>query len=163
MTSDPLLDLVATQVEGAGFELVDFRRAGTPARPVLTIRADRPDATPGHGITTEECARLSRAIEGALESAALVGPRYVLEVSSPGVERAVRFPRHWRRYVGRRVTLHVARMPGRPVAEILDVPTDEAVTVRLPGGEVATIALTDIRSATLVYDWPAPGTKKKHR
>ena len=100
MTADPLLDLVSNQVEGAGFELVDLRRTGTPARPVLSIRADRPDATPGHGITTEECARLSRAIEAALEAAALVGPRYVLEVSSPGVERPVRFPDHWRRVSG---------------------------------------------------------------
>ena len=90
--SDPLLDLVRSVVEGAGFELVDLRRSGEAARPLLSIRADRPDASPGHGISTEECARLSRAIEAALESAALVGPRYVLEVSSPGVERPVRFP-----------------------------------------------------------------------
>lgn len=163
MSTDPLLDLVLNQVEGAGFELVDLRRTGTPDRPILSIRADRPDSTPGHGITTEECARLSRAIEAALEAAALVGPRYVLEVSSPGVERPVRFPEHWRRYVGRRVTLHVAGMPGRPVAEILAVPTDDTVTLRLPAGEDATIRLADIRSATLVYDWPAPQAKKKHR
>ena len=163
MSTDPLLDLVLSQVEGAGFELVDLRRTGTPARPILSVRADRPDSTPGHGITTEECARLSRAIEAALEAAALVGPRYVLEVSSPGVERPVRFPGHWRRYVGRRVTLHVARMPGRPVAEIIAVPTDDTVTLRLPIGEDATIRLADIRSATLVHDWPAPQPKKKHR
>jgi ribosome maturation factor RimP len=162
MTPDPLLDLVRHQVEGAGFELVEFRRAGTPARPVLSIRADRPDSSPGHGISTEECARLSRAIEAALEAAALVGPRYVLEVSSPGVERPVRFPEHWRRYVGRRVTLHIARVAGRPVAEILAVPSDESVSLRLPSGEAVTVPLAEIRSATLVYDWPAPHTKKKH-
>ena len=161
--SDPLLDLVCSVVEGAGFELVDLRRSGEAARPLLSIRADRPDASPGHGISTEECARLSRAIEAALESAALVGPRYVLEVSSPGVERPVRFPGHWRRYIGRRVTVHVARMQGRPVAEIVAVPTDDTVILRLPTGEDATIRLADIRSATLAYDWPAPQPKKKNR
>jgi len=161
--SDPLLDLVRSVVEGAGFELVDLRRSGEAARPLLSIRADRPDASPGHGISTEECARLSRAIEAALESAALVGPRYVLEVSSPGVERPVRFPGHWRRYIGRRVTVHVARMQGRPVAEIVAVPTDDTVILRLPTGEDATIRLADIRSATLAYDWPAPQPKKKNR
>jgi ribosome maturation factor RimP len=163
MTLDPLLALVLNLVEGAGYELVDLRRRGTPGRPVLSIRADRPDATPGHGITTEECAWLSRALEEALEAAALVGPRYVLEVSSPGIERPIRFPQHWRRYVGRRAAIHVARMPGRPVAEIVAVPTDDTVVLRLPSGEDATIRLTDIRSATLVYDWPAPQTKKKNR
>ncbi len=118
---------------------------------------------PGHGITTEECARLSRAIEQALEAAALVGPRYVLEVSSPGIERPVRFPHHWRRYAGRRVTVHVARMPGRPVVTIVAVPNDEHVVLRFPDGEDVTVGLRDIRSATLVYDWPAPQPKKKNR
>lgn len=163
MTPDSLLDLVRNLVEGAGFELVEFRRSGEAARPVLSIRADRPDSTPGHGISTEECARLSRAIEAALETAEAVGPRYTLEVSSPGIERPVRFPEHWRRYIGRRVTLHVARMKGRPRAEILAVPTDDTVTVRLETGEEVTLRLDDIRSATLVYDWPAPQPKKKHR
>jgi ribosome maturation factor RimP len=163
MTPDSLLDLVRNLVEGAGFELVEFRRSGEAARPVLSIRADRPDSTPGHGISTEECARLSRAIEAALETAEAVGPRYTLEVSSPGIERPVRFPEHWRRYIGRRVTLHVARMKGRPVAEIVAVSTDDAVTVRLETGEEVTLRLDDIRSATLVYDWPAPQPKKKNR
>ena len=86
----------------------------------------------------------------------------MLEVSSPGVERPIRFPEHWRRYVGRRATLHIARVAGRPVAEILAVPSDEAVTLRLPSGEAVTVPLAEIRSATLVYDWPAPLTKKKH-
>jgi len=57
----------------------------------------------------------------------------------------------------------VARMPGRPVAEILAVPTDDTVTVRLATGEEVTLRLSDIRSATLVYDWPAPQPKKKNR
>jgi ribosome maturation factor RimP len=163
MTRDPLLDLVLNLVEDAGYELVDLRRTGEAARPVLSIRADRPDATPGHGISTEECARLSRALEAALEAATLVGSRYTLEVSSPGIERPIRFPDHWRRYIGRRVTIHVARMPGRPVAEIIAVPADDTVVFRLPSGEDATIRLNDIRSATLVHDWPVPEAKKKNR
>ena len=54
-------------------------------------------------------------------------------------------------------------MPGRPVAEIVGVPTDDTVTVRLATGEEVTLRLHDIRSATLVYDWPAPQPKKKNR
>ena len=106
---------------------------------------------------------MSRALETALEAAELVGPRYTLEVSSPGIERPIRFPDHWRRYIGRRVTIHVARMPGRPVAEIIAVPADDTVVFRLPSGEDATIRLNDIRSATLVHDWPVPEAKKKNR
>jgi hypothetical protein len=57
----------------------------------------------------------------------------------------------------------VARLKGRPTAEILAVPADDAVTVRLDTGDERTLRLDDIRSATLVYDWPAPGPKKKNR
>jgi hypothetical protein len=48
-------------------------------------------------------------------------------------------------------------------SQILSVPTDDTVTVRLATGEQVTLRLNDIRSATLVYDWPAPQPKKKNR
>ena len=103
MTPERLLGLVKQEVEARGFELVDFRQAGSPGRPVLQIRADRPTSEPGAGITTDECATLSRALERRLEDAGAVGTTYVLEVSSPGIERPVRFIEHWRSLVGRRV------------------------------------------------------------
>ena len=60
------------------------------------------------GVTLDDVAEVSRALGEALDAAdeadpALLGPSYVLEVSSPGVDRPLTEPRHWRRNVGRLV------------------------------------------------------------
>ena len=100
---DALLELIRTHVASAGCELVDITHGGTDQRPVLRIKVDIPGSRPGHGISVGQCATLSRTLEHTLEASALVGSQYVLEVSSPGVERPVRWPEHWRRFVGRQV------------------------------------------------------------
>src|SRR5690349_24852891 len=83
MSVDALLAPIRAHLAGLGFELVDLRRVGTVERPILQVRVDRPDSRPGQGITADDCAGISRSLERFLESSAMVGPRYVLEVSSP--------------------------------------------------------------------------------
>ena len=160
---DGLLSLIREHIASLGFELVDLRRAGTLDRPILQLRVDRPDSTPGHGITAEECASVSRGLQRLLESRGLVGPRYVLEVSSPGIERPIRWPEHWRRYVGRRARIRAEGVPGRPEVEILAVPDEGHVTVRLPDGSERTLALGAVREARLTYAWAPPGRPAKRR
>lgn len=156
MTRDPLLDLVLNLVEDAGYELVDLRRTGEAARPVLSIRADRPDATPGHGISTEECARLSRALEAALEAATLVGSRYTLEVSSPGIERPLKRPAHFRRAVGEQVKVKTtAPVAGsRTHVGALLRADDEGIALDVAGTELR-VPYADVASARTVVDWDA--------
>jgi ribosome maturation factor RimP len=75
------------RVEGLGYELVELRWGGSGRRPLLKLRIDRPDSAPGRGVTVEECASVSRALEPWLDGHEELSERYVLEVSSPGVER----------------------------------------------------------------------------
>jgi ribosome maturation factor RimP len=84
----------------------------------------------------------------------MVGPRYVLEVSSPGIERPLRWPEHWRRFVGHRARVRAERLGGRRQVEIVDLPDDEHVTLRDEGGSEVTLALEEIRDATLVGELP---------
>jgi ribosome maturation factor RimP len=160
---DTLLSPIREHIASLGFELVDLRRAGTLDRPILQLRVDRPDSTPGRGITAEQCASVSRGLERLLESRGLVGPRYVLEVSSPGIERPIRWPEHWRRYLGRRARIRADGLAGRPVVEILAVPDDQHVTVRLPDGAERTLALGAVREARLTHDWAPPARPAKRR
>ncbi len=153
MSVDALLAPIRDHLAGLGFELVDLRRTGTLGRPILQVRVDRPDSRPGQGVTADDCAGISRSLERFLESRAMVGPRYVLEVSSPGLERPLRWPEHWRRFVGHRARLRAELLPGRPQVEIVAVPDDEHVVVRLPDGIETTLALASIREAHLVVDW----------
>ncbi|MGH7710812.1 MAG: ribosome maturation factor RimP, partial [Gemmatimonadaceae bacterium] len=87
------------QVDGLGYDLVEFRRGGTRSRPLLDIRIDRRD---GERVSLDDCAFVSRSLERQLDDVAIAGPDYVLEVSSPGVERPLRTIADWRRSVGRR-------------------------------------------------------------
>lgn len=161
MSFDDLTDPVRQLVPALGFELVDLRRSGSPQRPLLQVRVDLPESGPGHGVTAEDCVRVSRALERFLEERAAVGPSYMFQVSSPGIERPLRWPEHWRRFIGRQVRVkgrHSAHSP----ATILAVPDDEHVMLHFSDGSEATVPLTEIREATLVVEWPKPQPKRKY-
>jgi ribosome maturation factor RimP len=153
MSADALFVPIRDHIAGLGFELVDLRRAGTLQRPILQVRVDRPDSRPGQGVTADDCAVISRSLERFLETRAMVGPRYVLEVSSPGVERPLRLPEHWRRFVGQRARVRAAPLGGKSRVEIVAVPDAEHVVVRREDGSELTLAFVDIREAVLVVDW----------
>jgi ribosome maturation factor RimP len=162
MSVDALLAPIRDHIAGLGFELVDLRRVGTAQRPILQVRVDRPDSRPGQGVTADDCAGISRSLERFLESTAMVGPRYVLEVSSPGIERPLRWPEHWRRFVGQRARVRADALGGRRQVEIVAVPDDEHVTLRGEDGAEVTLPLADVREAKLAVDPPVLG-KPRHR
>jgi ribosome maturation factor RimP len=159
MSADALLVPIRDHIAGLGFELVDLRRTGTLQRPILQVRVDRPDSRPGQGITADDCAGISRSLERFLESKAMVGPRYVLEVSSPGLERPLRWPEHWRRFIGRQARVRADSLTGRQRVEILAVPDEELVIVRREDGSEISLPLEEIREATLVPDVEAFGRR----
>ncbi|HET7458237.1 MAG TPA: ribosome maturation factor RimP [Gemmatimonadaceae bacterium] len=149
-----LEDVVRAQLEQAGFELFELRQGGTKSRPVLDVRIDRHD---GEKVTVEDCAKASRVIEARLDAGDLVAERYVLEVSSPGVERPLRNAAEWRRYVGRRATVKSEAVAGgRAEVEIVGVEGDhggEVAVVRDAKGSEQRIPLADIREARLAFHW----------
>jgi ribosome maturation factor RimP len=152
MSADALLVSIRDHITGLGFELVDLRRTGTLERPILQVRVDRPDSRPGYGVTADDCAVISRSLERFLESRAMVGPRYVLEVSSPGWERPLRWPEQWRRFIGRHARVRADGLAGRNRVEILAVPDEEHVVLRREDGSEVILAFEVIREAKLVVD-----------
>lgn len=166
MTDSALIAEVRRQVTELGFELVEFRKAGPPQHLALQVRIDRPDSRPGFGVTAEDCTRVSRVLERYFEGAGVVGPRYQLQVSSPGVERPVRFPEHWRRYAGRTVKLTAHGVAGHPRAVIVDLPDEAHVRLRLADGAEVAVALEDVKEAVLLDDKAddtAPAPKGRRR
>lgn len=162
MGTDALLEAVRRLVTDLGFELIEFRKSGPPGRPSIQVRIDRPDSRPGHGVTADDCARTSRALEKWFEGEGGVGRRYLLQVSSPGFERPVRFPEHWRRYVGRVVRVTARTLAGHPRALIVAVPDEDHVELRLPDGREAVVALDEIKEALLQDDeTPAPDGRRE--
>jgi ribosome maturation factor RimP len=98
------------------------------------------------GVTLELCERVTRQLPEVRE-------RYALEVSSPGPERPLSKPDHFRRFVGRRARVRTRdRHEGRTsfTGELLGA-TDDAVTVAADTG-VVSIAYADIHRSNLVGD-----------
>jgi len=104
-----LIAVIEPIVEQAGAELVDLEVAGSHGRPVVRAYVD----TLG-GITLDECARLSRLVEAELEHSGMVPERYVLEVSSPGIDRPLTRRQHFERFVGHEIDVRLyAKRDGR--------------------------------------------------
>lgn len=147
------------RLDALGFELVELEWAGSRSRPILRVRVDRPDALPGEGITVDDCATVSRDLEPWLEGRGDVPERYVLEVSSPGVDRPLVRLRDWRRFAGEKVVVTgrtaLAGDRKRLEGELLGLQDDRTARIRTPEQEEVTFALEDVKRAHLVYDWEA--------
>lgn len=158
---------VRKEVEQLGYDLVELRMGGTARRPLVDVRLDRRD---GAKITIDECALVSRAIEPRLDASGMVGENYVLEVSSPGVERPLRNAADWRRFAGRTAKVLAPSLGGRMEVEVLGVDDSSGVLVavmRDPRGTEYRVPLTDVREARLVFRWGGgasqPGAKGRNR
>jgi ribosome maturation factor RimP len=151
--NDALERLVSSELDALGYELVELRLGGSRRRPIVQVRIDRRD---GAAVTVEDCATVSRALEARLDAEQCLGERYVLEVSSPGVERPLRTAADWRRFVGRQASVLSPVLRGREEVEILGVEGDagaEIVVVRDPRGIEQRIALADVKEARLAFHW----------
>ena len=151
-STEALIPQIRERVAAAGYELVDVRKRGTGKRLSLQVRIDLVESEPGHGVTADDCGRASRAIEAWLDDTGVLGTTYVLEVSSPGLERPIRWSEHWRRYVGSDVRV---RLPdrGRVRATVIGVLDDDTVTLRLDNGREVSVPIQQAKDATLVVDW----------
>lgn len=147
MLTDSLVEAFRTRLETLGFDLADLRIGGTPNRPLVQVRID----CPPRNVTVEDCTRASRALEEWLDAGGPLGNRYVLEVSSPGIERPLKWHRHWVRFVGRDVNAKLAGL-GRVRARIVAVPTEETVVLQPQGGPEREFRLADVKDARLTTD-----------
>ena len=124
-----LKDVVESVLVRRGIDLEEIKQTKAGSRTVVRITIDG-DGAEGHGLTLDEVAEASQEISRALDDAAVMGERpYVLEVGTRGVGKPLTRPAHWRRNIGRLVTVN--RRDGEPVtARIQSVGENE---VRLSG------------------------------
>ena len=102
-----LLELLDPVAESVGLEIVRVRLMGGTLRRRLQIMAERPS---DHDIAVEECARLSRAVSEVLDAADPIAGEYLLEVSSPGIDRPLTRPVDFELFEGFEARLETDRM-----------------------------------------------------
>ena len=152
--------LVSPILADLGLELYDLEHAGG----TLKVVVDRTG-----GVNLEDLALATRLISRELDHSDPIPGRYTLEVTSPGLERALRTPEHNRRAVGTKINIrtlpHV--VGDRRVEGVLLAADEQHLTVRVDAagpqlGAERTLALVDVERARTVFEWggaPKPGGK----
>jgi ribosome maturation factor RimP len=101
-----LLELLDPVAEAAGYELVRLRLMGGSERRRLQIMAERPDGE----MVIADCAKLSRTLSEVLDAADPISGEYLLEVSSPGVDRPLTRKKDFEAYEGYEAKLELDRL-----------------------------------------------------
>jgi ribosome maturation factor RimP len=157
MAAQDVEELVRPVVEADGLELWDLKYRMESGRRLLRVTVFRPG-----GVDLETISRTSERLSRRLDLEGFSDDRaYDLEVTSPGLERALREPRHFERSVGEQVRVKtVAPVEGRSVLEGALVSADaDGIVVSSDGGEHR-VRYGDIASARTVFVWGSQGAKR---
>jgi len=159
--------LVSPVASDLGLEVYDVEHRGGTLRVTL-------DTPPGStdGVTLDQLALASRLVSRQLDEHDPVPGRYTLEVTSPGVERALRTPAHFQRELGKVVAIRLSDVghDERRVTGTLVAADDTTATVRVDGPDGPServVPLAQIDRAHTVFVWsgaPKPtGAKPKQQ
>ncbi len=155
-----LLDVVEPIARAHGLEVVDAGLSAGPGKSRLRVILDTPQ---GDGrVLVDQCAVVSRELGYALDGVDLVPGAYVLEVSSPGIDRTLAREVDFERAVGRRVALETREpLDGRRRfrGELARFGEAEAL-VHTESGDVR-IPFAKIARATAFQPLPAPAGRKR--
>ncbi len=139
-------------------ELDDLELSGHGRGRVLRVTVD------GDGVDLDRLSDLSRGLSRLLDDDPGLQDSYQLEVSSPGLERKLRRPAHYRKSVGREVVVKTARAEHRVTFRGTLTDADESrFTVDAEQGPI-TVSYDDVVSAKTVFRWekaPKPGQAKE--
>jgi ribosome maturation factor RimP len=149
-TADDIVPLIEPSLEAMGYRLVRVAFLGA-RRATLQIMAERLDDTP---MTVDDCTEISRSVSALLDIADPIAGAYMLEVSSPGIDRPLTRPEDFDRFAGFEAKIELGqphdgrkRFRGRILGRAPDSP--DQVRLRGETGEVR-LPLADVTKAKLV-------------
>lgn len=137
---------------GAGFDLILVEWGTRQGRAVLRLYVDRLDPLEESGVTLDDCVSISRQVSAVLDVEDPIQAAYSLEVSSPGIDRPLTRPEHFRRFMGQRARLRLKKLEGidrrRFNGTICEV-DDHSVTLEVEG-QRRSFSLDQVDRANLV-------------
>jgi ribosome maturation factor RimP len=147
---DEVRDLAESVTRRRSLRLWDVEMTGQPGRAIVRVLVDAEG-----GIDLDTVAEVSEEISRGLDLKDPLAGRYTLEVSSPGLERTLKSPEHFRLSVGEKVTLKT-REPvvanGHRVDGVIES-ADEAVVHVDTGREQVDVPYEQIKTARTVFEW----------
>jgi len=143
--------LAAPLADREGMEIVDieFRRESGRAGRVLRLFLDK-----SGGANVHDMSRVSRALSDALDAEDAIEGAYTLEVSSPGINRPLRRPEHFARFVGKRIRVRTRDMINgrRSFLGILGAVVEDKILLAQDGTEFQ-IPFSMIEKSNYEHDW----------
>lgn len=143
--------LIAPSLEAMGYRVVQVRMMGGQNRPTLQIMAER---SADGSMSVDDCAEVSRVVSAVLDVEDPFPGAYVLEVSSPGIDRPLVRPEDYTRFAGHEARIETHELIGRRKrfkGRILGIEDDEVrVALADDPEDVARIPLRAIDKAKLV-------------
>ena len=148
-----------TRLSRLGYELVQLQWAGGPRWPVIRLRVEREGLD--RPVSLDDCTTVSRGIEAWLDGDPRVPESYVLEVSSPGLERPLTRDRDFRRFRGHRIAVtgtevlsgRSSRLEGELLGLVEEGNGAALIRLRLRGGDEVDVPKSRVAAARLVHDW----------
>ncbi|HSN97845.1 MAG TPA: ribosome maturation factor RimP [Candidatus Nanopelagicales bacterium] len=161
-------EMITPALTAYGVDLVDVEWFTDRVGWTLRVTIERPGALdlPGGGVTLEDCVEVSRDVSAVLDVTDLIAPAYHLEVSSPGLDRRLKTPAEFKRFIGRTAKIKLSRPApdGQRLlrGQLLEAPEDR-VAVRVDGKSIE-VPLADVVEARLVFELtPQPKAGKGQR
>ncbi|MCC7462898.1 MAG: ribosome maturation factor RimP [Gammaproteobacteria bacterium] len=156
---DRLIGLVEPLVEQLGYELVELEYVPGRSQALVRLFVDRPQ-----GVGIEDCESVSREVSALLDVNDPVPTAYALEVSSPGLDRVLRKPAHFERFVGQRVWVELVapREGRRRYTGTLTAASAAGIELNVDGVVVA-LPHAEIGRARRVPEWPQAARRKVKR
>jgi ribosome maturation factor RimP len=145
--------LAAPLAAQEGMEIIDieFRREGGRAGRVLRLYLDKEG-----GPNVDDISRVSRALSDVLDAENAIDTAYTLEVSSPGINRPLKRPEHFARFLGKRIRVRTRDMiEGQRsfLGTLSDVSNDKIVLAQ--DGRDYNIPFSVIEKSNYEHDWSA--------
>ena len=146
MTSEELKNLLEPSVEALGYELIELELKTGGRNGLMRLFIDAPD-----GIGLDDCEAVSRQVSTVLDVEDPIPGNYNLEVSSPGLDRALTKPAHFQRFTGEdvRIKLRTPVDGRRNFRGALRAADEDSIEVEVDG-QSHTLAIAAIASARLV-------------
>jgi ribosome maturation factor RimP len=152
--TDRLAGLLAAPIEALGLDLeaVDLSKAGK--RSVLRVAVDKDG-----GVDLDDIAAATAEVSHVLDDSDVMGAgSYTLEVSSPGVDRPLTLPRHWRRNTDRLVKATLS--DGGEVTGRIVGTDDDGADIDVEGS-VRRVSFDDVAKARIQIEFKRPDTEKE--
>ena len=144
--------LITPVLADLGLEMYDLEYNGG----IVKITVDTPPGSPG-GIDVDQLSQCTRLISRELDHDDPVPGHYTLEVSSPGLERNLRLPRHFQRETGKSAAIRLQNVINgeRRLSGVIESAGPDTFVLRLANGEERIIPYDQIDRAKTIFVWEA--------